>query len=65
MKTPPTQIRKFTVIFGELISFLSISNANSVAEGEPSGVHGTGIPVLAFEASLFDDPLFSIHCQHL
>jgi len=34
MKTPPTQIRKFRVILGELISFLSMSHANSIVEEE-------------------------------
>ena len=65
MKTPPTQIKKFRVILGELISFLSMSQANSMVEGETSGVHGRGIPVLAVEFSLFGDHLFPIHCQHL
>lgn len=53
MKTPPTQIKKFRVILEELISFLSMSHPNRVVEGETSGVHGRGIPVLAVEFSLF------------
>ena len=65
MKTPPIQVRKFRVILGELISFLSMSHANSVVEGETSGVHGRRIAGPAFEFSLFGDHLFSIHCQHL
>ena len=40
MKTPPTQIRKFAVILGSLICFLSILQGNGWSKPDISGAYG-------------------------
>jgi hypothetical protein len=56
MKTPPTQIRKFSVIFGSLICFLSISSRYHDAEPDTSGPQGrseVGTALTPFSAHAF------------